>query len=88
MAAKDLVEYVAKSLVDDPDAVKVEVVVEDGAGLGSAASARCSQGRGGGSSCVAYGRPRKIGRSVLAVGGGVAGQRQILEPFRGYVPPG
>ena len=31
MAAKELVEYVAKSLVDDPDAVKVEVVVEDGA---------------------------------------------------------
>ena len=28
MAAKELVEYVAKSLVDDPDAVKVEVVVE------------------------------------------------------------
>ena len=26
MAAKELVEYVAKSLVDDPDAVKVEVV--------------------------------------------------------------
>ena len=25
MAAKELVEYVAKSLVDDPDAVKVEV---------------------------------------------------------------
>src|SRR4029453_17184026 len=31
MAAKDLVEYVAKSLVDDPDAVTVEVVEEDGA---------------------------------------------------------
>ena len=31
MAARDLVEYVAKSLVDDPDAVKVEVVEEDGA---------------------------------------------------------
>ena len=31
MAAKDLVEYVAKSLVDDPDAVTVEVVQEDGA---------------------------------------------------------
>ena len=31
MAAADLVEYVAKSLVDDPDAVKVEVVSgEDG----------------------------------------------------------
>ena len=31
MAAKDLVEYVAKSLVDDPDAVTVEVVnAEDG----------------------------------------------------------
>ncbi len=26
MAAADLVEYVAKSLVDDPDSVKVEVV--------------------------------------------------------------
>ena len=26
MAAKDLVEYVAKSLVDNPDAVKVEVI--------------------------------------------------------------
>ena len=26
MAAADLVEYVAKSLVDDPEAVKVEVV--------------------------------------------------------------
>lgn len=26
MAAKELVEYVAKSLVDDPDAVTVEVV--------------------------------------------------------------
>ena len=31
MAAKDLVEYVAKSLVDDPDAVTVEGVEEDGA---------------------------------------------------------
>jgi hypothetical protein len=31
MAAVDLVEYVAKSLVDDPEAVKVEVV-QDGAG--------------------------------------------------------
>ena len=31
MAAADLVEYVAKSLVDDPDAVTVEVVnAEDG----------------------------------------------------------
>ena len=30
MAAKELVEYVAKSLVDDPDAVTVEVVHEDG----------------------------------------------------------
>ena len=30
MAAKDLVEYVAKSLVDHPDAVSVEVVEEDG----------------------------------------------------------
>jgi len=30
MAAKELVEYVAKSLVDDPDAVTVEVVVEPG----------------------------------------------------------
>ena len=31
MAAADLVAYVAKSLVDDPDAVSVEVVVgEDG----------------------------------------------------------
>ena len=31
MAAKDLVEYVAKSLVDDPSAVTVEVVEELGA---------------------------------------------------------
>ncbi len=31
MAAKDLVEYVAKSLVDEPDAVSVEVVREGGA---------------------------------------------------------
>ena len=30
MAAKDLVEYVAKSLVDDPDAVSVEVVEDQG----------------------------------------------------------
>ncbi len=30
MAAADLVEYVAKSLVDDPDAVRVEEVREDG----------------------------------------------------------
>jgi len=29
MAAKELVEYVAKSLVDDPEAVKVEVVVDE-----------------------------------------------------------
>ncbi len=28
MAAKDLVEYVARSLVDDPDAVRVEVIQE------------------------------------------------------------
>ena len=31
MAARDLVEYVAKALVDDPSAVTVEVVEEDGA---------------------------------------------------------
>jgi uncharacterized protein len=31
MAAKELVEYVAKSLVDEPDAVTVEVVREGGA---------------------------------------------------------
>ena len=30
MAAKELVEYVAKALVDEPDAVNVEVVEEDG----------------------------------------------------------
>ena len=30
MAAADLVEYVARSLVDDPDAVKVEVVQDQG----------------------------------------------------------
>jgi hypothetical protein len=30
VAARDLVEYVAKSLVDDPEAVKVDVVEEDG----------------------------------------------------------
>jgi len=30
MAAPQLVEYVAKSLVDDPDAVRVEVVHEAG----------------------------------------------------------
>lgn len=30
MAAVELVEYVAKSLVDDPDAVRVEAHVEDG----------------------------------------------------------
>ena len=30
MAAKELVEYVAKSLVDDPDAVTVELIVEEG----------------------------------------------------------
>jgi predicted RNA-binding protein YlqC (UPF0109 family) len=30
MPARDLVEYVAKSLVDDPAAVKVEEVHEDG----------------------------------------------------------
>jgi len=30
MAAVDLVEYVAKALVDDPDAVKVELVEADG----------------------------------------------------------
>jgi predicted RNA-binding protein YlqC (UPF0109 family) len=30
MPAKDLVEYVAKSLVDDPDAVTVEVIREPG----------------------------------------------------------
>ena len=29
MAAKELVEYVARALVDDPEAVKVEVVRED-----------------------------------------------------------
>lgn len=30
MAARELVEYVAKSLVDNPDAVAVEVVRDDG----------------------------------------------------------
>ena len=44
MAAKELVEYVAKSLVDDPDAVTVEVVHEDGTTIVSGASepSRCS----------------------------------------------
>jgi hypothetical protein len=31
MSAIELVEFVAKSLVDEPDAVKVELVDEDGA---------------------------------------------------------
>jgi len=31
MGAKELVEYVARSLVDDPEAVKVDVVREDDA---------------------------------------------------------
>ena len=31
MSAVSLIEYVAKSLVDDPDAVKVELIEEDGA---------------------------------------------------------
>jgi predicted RNA-binding protein YlqC (UPF0109 family) len=31
MSAQELIEYVAKSLVDDPDAVKVEVI-QDGGG--------------------------------------------------------
>jgi predicted RNA-binding protein YlqC (UPF0109 family) len=30
MTARDLVEYVAKSLVDDPSAVTVDVIDEDG----------------------------------------------------------
>lgn len=30
MAAKDLIEYVAKALVDDPTAVTVDVIDEDG----------------------------------------------------------
>ena len=30
MAARDLVEYVAKSLVDDPNAVRVDVVDDNG----------------------------------------------------------
>jgi predicted RNA-binding protein YlqC (UPF0109 family) len=30
MAARDLVEYVAKALVDDPSAVTVDVIDEDG----------------------------------------------------------
>jgi predicted RNA-binding protein YlqC (UPF0109 family) len=30
MAARDLVEYVAKALVDDPGAVRVDVVDDDG----------------------------------------------------------
>lgn len=30
MPARELVEFVAKSLVDDPDSVKVDVVREDG----------------------------------------------------------
>jgi uncharacterized protein len=30
MAARELVEYVAKSLVDDPSAVRVDVVEDDG----------------------------------------------------------
>ena len=30
MAAAELVTYVARSLVDDPDAVRVEVVDEEG----------------------------------------------------------
>ncbi len=30
MAARDLIEYVARSLVDDPEAVKVDVLQEPG----------------------------------------------------------
>jgi len=33
MAALDLVEYVAKSLVDEPDAVRVEVVQDGGSSV-------------------------------------------------------
>ena len=46
MAAKELVEYVARSLVDDPDAVKVELVHEDGAHRDRAARRRGRHGQG------------------------------------------
>ena len=46
MAAAELVEYVAKSLVDDPDAVKVEVVREAGRDRHRAPRRRGRHGQG------------------------------------------
>ena len=60
MAAAELVEYVAKSLVDDPEAVKVEVV-RDGAGPSSSStSPTTTWARSSGGTAAS---PRRSGRS-------------------------
>lgn len=72
---KDLVEYIAKSLVDDPAAVTVNEVEGDRASILELRVAQDDIGKVIGK----YGRIAKAMRTVLSASSGKSGKRVTLE---------
>ncbi len=72
---KDLIEYIAKSLVDDPDAVSVN---ETEGERGSVLELRVAEGDIG-KVIGKYGRIAKALRTVLSASGSKDGKRYSLE---------
>jgi len=72
---KDLVEYIAKSLVDDPGAVTVQEVEGDKATILELRVAPADIGKVIGK----YGRIAKAMRTVLSASSGKSGKRVSLE---------
>ncbi|HHU37363.1 MAG TPA: KH domain-containing protein [Treponema sp.] len=72
---KDLVEYIAKSLVDDPSAVTVNEVEGDRASILELRVAQEDIGKVIGK----YGRIAKAMRTVLSASSGKSGKRVTLE---------
>ena len=72
---KDLIEYIAKSLVDNPDAVKVNVVEQDNARVLELSVEQGDIGKIIGKS----GRIVKALRIILQAAGGREGKRTLLE---------
>lgn len=72
---KDLIEYVAKSLVDDPSAVSVNEVEGDKATVIELRVAQADIGKVIGK----YGRIAKALRTVLSATSGKTGKRYTLE---------
>lgn len=72
---KDLIEYIAKSLVDDPSAVTVDVVEDDKSTILELRVAQADIGKVIGK----YGRIAKAIRTVLSASASKTGKRFSLE---------